>query len=102
MSMPKYLRVALTEQCPMRCRFCHNEGAQSREKSSRLTIQYWDRHISNLVDVGIRKVKFVGGEPLLYRDLPTLIQRLRKKYPTLDLSIITSGSLPVSLLQKLF
>ena len=102
MSKPKYLRVALTEKCPMRCTFCHNEGADAPEKSSRLTAQYWDRHISDLVDCGIKKVKFVGGEPLLYRDLPTLIHRLRSRYPKLDLSIITSGSLPVSRLERCF
>ena len=102
MSKPRYLRVALTEKCPMRCTFCHNEGADTSEKSSRLTVQYWERHLSNLVEFGIRKVKFVGGEPLLYRELPTLIARLRKRYPTLDLSIITSGSLPVSRLEDCF
>lgn len=100
MSFPKYLRVALTEKCPMRCSFCHNEG--SPEQTSKLMHQYWERYISELVDAGVAKVKFVGGEPLLYKDLPTLISRLRHRYPLLDLSIITSGSVPVQKLHKCF
>jgi len=102
MTFPKYLRVALTEQCPMRCSFCHNEGAEIREKRSRLMVQYWERHISEFVDAGVKKVKFVGGEPLLYLDLPMLIQRLRCRYPDLDMSIITSGSVSVHRLKACF
>ena len=100
--MPKYLRVALTEKCPMKCTFCHNEGAGTPDKSSTLSLQYWYKHISDAVENGIRKVKFVGGEPLLYKELPLLIGRLRKRYPILDLSIITSGALPVEKLQRCF
>ena len=55
MSKPKYLRVALTEKCPMRCKFCHNEG-DTPEKSSRLTVNIGTDTL-NLVEFGIRKVK---------------------------------------------
>ncbi len=101
-NFPKYLRVALTDKCPMRCPFCHNEGAGEIQKESALQIQYWDHHISEMVDAGVRKVKFVGGEPLLYKDLPLLVSRLRMKYPDIDVSLITAGSLPLHRLQRCF
>lgn len=100
MTFPKYVRISLTEKCPMKCPFCHNEG--SPERTSKLTPQYWERHISELVEAGVQKVKFVGGEPLLYNELPTLIRRLRQRYPDLDLSLITAGSIPVEKLDRCF
>ena len=38
-NFPKYLRVALTDKCPMRCPFCHNEGAGEIQKESATAFQ---------------------------------------------------------------
>lgn len=99
---PKYMRISLTEKCPMSCTFCHNEGWSEDFVSLKISPEEWLTIISAGVESGIRKVKFVGGEPLLYPQLPQLISMLRARYPDLDISIITSGSLPVRKLQDCF
>lgn len=100
---PKYLRVRLLSACPLSCSFCHREGA-SKEISSmeKLSPSVLVQHIQDCVNIGIRKVKFLGGEPLLYKKLPYVVSKLRQQNPDLDISIITSGSLPVPKLENLF
>jgi cyclic pyranopterin phosphate synthase len=46
--------------------------------------------------IGVRKIKLLGGEPLLRRDLESLIQRIRESAPDADLSMITAGLAPPS------
>lgn len=99
---PKYMRLSLTEKCPMNCSFCHNEGWDESFAPQRISPEGWFKIISTGVENGVQKVKFVGGEPLLYPQLPKLITMLRARYPELDISLITSGSLPVQKLQACF
>ena len=99
---PKYMRISLTEKCPMNCTFCHNEGWNENFVTQKISPDDWFKIISTGIENGVRKLKFVGGEPLLYPQLPKLISMVREKYPDLDISLITSGSLPVRKLQACF
>jgi cyclic pyranopterin phosphate synthase len=87
---PKYLRVVLTNACPLQCVYCHHEGDRAAAPRSLSAVDRV-RMIDAGVRTGIDKVKLLGGEPLLSRDLPAIVSALRKLHPTLDLSLITSG-----------
>src|ERR1700740_3019390 len=68
------LRVSVTDRCNYRCVYCRtgNDGAQYSE----LPLADYLRIIRVFVSLGIEKVRLTGGEPLLRRDLTTLIREI--------------------------
>jgi len=107
------LRVSVTDRCNYRCVYCRtgNDGAQYSE----LPLADYLRIIRVFVSLGIEKVRLTGGEPLLRRDLTTLIReiaQLRTSYApdgtplddcgkSLDLAITTNGHLLASQAESL-
>jgi cyclic pyranopterin phosphate synthase len=88
------LRLSVTDRCNLRCEYCMPEENYvwlPRENLLRF------EEISTLVDVflalGVRKVRVTGGEPLMRRDVPTLIQLLAAKPAIDDLALTTNGLL---------
>lgn len=100
---PTYLRVVATTRCNYQCSYCHMEG----DPQGALTAHELPQHellgcLDVLARVGMRKIKFLGGEPLLRKDLPEVVSQLRVWAPDADLSVITAGALPVSRQDALF
>jgi GTP 3',8-cyclase len=89
------LRVSITDRCNYKCVYCRTGqvGAQYAE----LTTSEYLRLIRSFVALGIEKVRLTGGEPLLRKDLPEMVQELASwRTPTgqkLDLAITTNGHL---------
>jgi cyclic pyranopterin phosphate synthase len=88
------LRLSVTDRCNLRCEYCMPEDDYvwlPREDVLRF------EEISAVVDVfvslGVDKVRLTGGEPLLRRDLPTLVQLLASKPGLNDLALTTNGIL---------
>jgi cyclic pyranopterin phosphate synthase len=87
------LRISVTDRCNLRCRYCMPEAEYVwLPRRDLLTFE----EISTLVDVfmelGVDKVRLTGGEPLLRRDLPSLVSMLSAK-PLRDLAMTTNGVL---------
>jgi cyclic pyranopterin phosphate synthase len=100
---PSYLRVVVTSRCSLACRYCHGEGYDRAAcASSPLTVEELLSLVHRGVDEGIRKIKILGGEPLLYPDLPVLISDLSHNPRLEDLSLITAGAVPTALLDRAF
>lgn len=69
-----YLRIALTERCNLRCIYCMPEVGVDFVSSERLlTPQEIYRIIGVAAQLGVNKIRFTGGEPLLRKDLPDII-----------------------------
>ncbi len=85
------LRVSLVNSCNEDCFYCHNEGAP---KNMPVSIQAGDiiNTVYLLKKFGLKKVKFTGGEPLLFKDLKNLLYKI-KHIADLDLFITTNGTL---------
>jgi cyclic pyranopterin phosphate synthase len=85
------LRVSLLGRCNENCFYCHNEGVPKKISS---TIQTGDiiNVIYSLKNFGLKKIKFTGGEPLLYKDLKNLLYKV-KHINDLKLYITTNGTL---------
>jgi cyclic pyranopterin phosphate synthase len=98
---PTYLRVVVTAACPMRCAYCHAEGDKPNGRPP-LDAGTLSRLLEGAVRAGVRKIKFLGGEPLLRADLPEVVRRLRGLGAPLDLSVITSGAAPTARIHALF
>lgn len=88
-----YLRIAVTDRCNLRCRYCMPEqGVQLRPAGEILRLEeiaYLGRCATR---VGIRRVRLTGGEPLVRKNLPYLVQAL-KQAGMEEISLTTNGTL---------
>ncbi|MBO6633984.1 MAG: radical SAM protein, partial [Parvibaculum sp.] len=90
-----YLRVSVTDRCDFRCVYCMSEHMNFLPKKDLLTLEELDRVCSAFVAKGVRKLRLTGGEPLVRRDVMTLIRSLGRHLETgaLDeLTLTTNGS----------
>ncbi|MCX8501347.1 MAG: GTP 3',8-cyclase MoaA [Alphaproteobacteria bacterium] len=90
-----YVRISVTDRCDFRCVYCMAEEMQFLPRQELLTLEELERLCSALITVGVRKLRLTGGEPLVRRDIMTLIARLgeRVKAGELEeLTLTTNGS----------
>ncbi len=90
-----YLRVSVTDRCDFRCVYCMSEHMNFLPKPELLTLEELDRVCSAFVAKGVRKLRLTGGEPLVRRDVMTLIRSLGRHLESgaLDeLTLTTNGS----------
>lgn len=87
------LRISLTDRCNFRCFYClpHGEPALAR-KDTILTFEEIERITEIMVSLGIQKVRLTGGEPLIRKDVPSLVAKLARFKPALvDIALTTNG-----------
>jgi GTP 3',8-cyclase len=88
------LRVSVTDRCNFRCHYCMPaEGMPWIDRAEILRFEEIERLVRLLVGLGIRDVRLTGGEPLVRRELPGLVRRLRAIEAIRDLSLTTNGYL---------
>ena len=88
------LRVSLTDRCNFRCFYCLPHGEPPiAPKEQMLSFEEIDYVCEIFVALGIEKLRLTGGEPMLRRDIETIIQKLaRLKTSGLrDLALTTNG-----------
>lgn len=72
---PRYLRIAVTGRCNLRCIYCAPDAdVPGRAEADVLTDEEILRLVRLFVRIGVRKVRFTGGEPLLRPGLPALMK----------------------------
>ena len=90
-----YLRVSVTDRCDFRCTYCMAEDMTFLPKAELLTLEELDRLCSAFVTKGVRKLRLTGGEPLVRRNVMSLVNGLARhlKSGALDeLTLTTNGS----------
>jgi len=92
------LRISLTDRCNFRCTYCMPRELFGSEhlflpKSELLDFDEIERLTRLFADLGVHKIRLTGGEPLLRRDLATLIERLASIDGIQDICLTTNGSL---------
>jgi GTP 3',8-cyclase len=87
------LRVSLTDRCNLRCTYCMPaEGLDWLPKPEMLTDDEVVRLVRIAVErLGVRQVRFTGGEPLLRRGLVDIVARCSQITPRPELSLTTNG-----------
>ncbi len=91
-----YLRVSVTDRCDLRCFYCMSEDMTFLPKADLLTLEELDRLCSAFIGRGVRKLRLTGGEPLVRRNVMSLVRSLSRHLKTgaLDeLTLTTNGSL---------
>lgn len=91
---PRYLRLSVTGQCNFRCLYCAPEAATRHTPApSALTDEEILRVVGVLTRLGVRKVRFTGGEPLLRPGLPQLMKAVRKIEGIEEIALSTNAYL---------
>ena len=72
------LRISVTDRCNFRCPYCmpaelYGEGYRFLPRQEILSFEEIERLARLFVDLGVRKIRLTGGEPLVRADLPSLV-----------------------------
>ena len=95
------LRISVTDRCNFRCTYCMPKEVFGKDyaflpKDQVLSFEEIERLARAFVALGVEKLRITGGEPLVRRDLPTLIAELaairRPDGGEVDLTLTTNGS----------
>ena len=90
-----YLRVSVTDRCDFRCVYCMAEDMTFLPKAEVLSLEELERLCSAFVRLGVRKLRLTGGEPLVRRNIMSLVKALSRHLESgqLDeLTLTTNGS----------
>ena len=87
-----YLRLAITDRCNLRCRYCRPEkGVPFIPHEEILSLEELERLVSLFCNLGITKVRVTGGEPFSRRGCITFMEKLRRLSGLQSLHITTNG-----------
>lgn len=98
----KNLRLSITDRCNFRCVYCMPEEMQFFPRAEILSYEELVRLAGLCLRMGVEKIRLTGGEPLVRRDVPTLVRALRALPGLRDLSLTTNGARLPELAQELF
>src|ERR1700693_2693042 len=88
------LRVSVTDRCNLRCNYCMPEQDYVwLPRQELLTFEEIARLVEVFTTLGVTDVRLTGGEPLLRRDLPRLVEMLAVNSAIRDLALTTNGIL---------
>lgn len=87
-----YLRLSVTELCDLRCRYCMPaEGVQKRRHEDMLTEEETVDAVTAAAELGVRKVRITGGEPLVKRNILSLCERVAAIPGVEEVCLTTNG-----------
>ena len=90
-----YIRVSATDRCDFRCVYCMAEEMTFLPRRDLLTLEELDRLCSTFIEMGTRKVRITGGEPLVRRGIMSLFRALARHLEDgslKELTLTTNGS----------
>lgn len=88
------LRISVTDRCNIRCFYCMPaDNVEFMPKAELLSFEEIERVVKIGTTVGIDRVRLTGGEPLVRRDLPLLIERIAAIPKIHDIGLTTNGVL---------
>jgi GTP 3',8-cyclase len=97
------LRISVTDRCNIRCFYCMPEtDVKFEPRENMLTFEEIERFVRVAARLGIRKLRLTGGEPLVRKNLATLIRKLSAIPGMEDLALTTNGVLLAAQAQELY
>jgi len=89
-----YLRISVTDRCNLRCIYCMPpEGVPHISHSEILSYEEIRAVVQGAAELGIRRIRLTGGEPLVRADFPDLVKMLSRIQGVMELSLTTNGAL---------
>ena len=89
-----YARISVTDRCNYRCVYCMPEGGVSLLGHAEV-MRYEEILFlcAALEELGVRKIRFTGGEPLVRRDMISFLLEFRKRFPDMAVALTTNAAL---------
>jgi GTP 3',8-cyclase len=90
----EYLRLSVTDKCNLRCFYCLPEGFRGFEEPDNwLRFDEIERVVAAFAELGVKRIRLTGGEPLVRKNLSQLASRLAVQPGIEDLSLSTNATL---------
>ncbi len=97
------LRISVTDRCNIRCFYCMPaDHVQFMNRNELLSFEEIERFVRLVVPLGVNKLRLTGGEPLVRRGLPQLVEKLASISGIKDIGLTTNGILFGEQAQALF
>lgn len=87
-----YLRLSVTDRCDFRCTYCMSEDMVFAPRAQILTLEELYAVADAFIGLGVKRIRITGGEPLVRKNLLSLLARLGARAELEDLAITTNGS----------
>lgn len=89
-----YLRVSVTDKCNLRCAYCMPpEGIKLLPHDEVLRNEEFIHLLGLFVQLGVVKLRFTGGEPLVRKGFIDIVRRTKELYPRVEMGLTTNGIL---------
>lgn len=89
-----YLRISVTDKCNLRCKYCMPpQGILPVSHEEILTLEEIFRLTGIMEKLGIRKVRLTGGEPMVRKNLPWLVEQIHSLPGIREIAMTTNGTL---------
>ncbi len=86
------MRISVTDRCNFRCQYCMpEEGMVWMKKNELLTFEEIERIVQIVARLGVSKIRLTGGEPLMRKELPLLVQKIARVPEVHDIALTTNG-----------
>jgi len=96
------LRVSVTDRCNIRCVYCMPESVTFLPRNSLLNFEEIVRFVRVAAGLGVDKIRLTGGEPLVRRDLPRLVEMVAAVPGIVDVGLTTNGILLAPMARSLW
>lgn len=86
-----YMRISITDRCNLRCRYCMPDGISWIPMEEILTYEELELLVREAAELGIRRIKVTGGEPLVRKGCPSLVGMLKRVPGIEQVTLTTNG-----------
>ena len=89
-----YLRISIIDKCNLKCIYCMpEESVESIEKDELITFEEIERICIAAAEIGIKKIKITGGEPLIRKEVAELVKKIKLIKGIENVTLTTNGIL---------
>lgn len=98
----EYLRISVTDRCDLRCSYCMSEDVEFLPRHDILSFEEILRLANSFAQLGVKKIRITGGEPLMRKKLPALIAAIKAIVGIEEVVMTTNGTLLAQYAKPLF
>ncbi len=96
-----YVRISVTDRCDFRCVYCMDDEMQFVPRAQLLTLEEIGKIAQAFTELGVKKIRITGGEPLIRRNVVKLFEDIGQLPGLSELVLTTNGSQLTKLAQPL-
>ena len=90
----EYVRISVTDRCNYRCRYCMpSEGVEWIPHEEIMSYENILFLCEVFVELGVKKIRFTGGEPFVRKGFVSFLKKVREKFPGLRIAVTTNGTM---------